>query len=156
MASVAWHFFNQYRAHGRVRLFRGSGGYADGEQRRDFVSIEDVVKVNLHFFERPELAGIFNVGTGRAQSFNEMAESVINACRRAAAQPALPAAELKAQGAIEYIPFPEALAGKYQSFTQADLTALRGAGYDAPFLPVAEGVERYVAELVRAGEAGGR
>ena len=153
MASVAWHFYNQYRADGRVRLFGGSDGYADGEQRRDFVSIEDVVKVNFRFLERPELSGIFNVGTGRAQSFNEMAESVINSCRRAAGQPAVPLAELKLQGAIEYIALPAALQGRYQSFTQADLTALRGAGYDAPFLTVAEGVGRYVSALARAGAA---
>ena len=153
MASVAWHFFNQYRAAGRVRLFRGSGGYADGEQRRDFVAVDDVVKVNLHFLERTQLSGIFNVGTGRAQSFNEMAESVINACRRAAGQPALSGAELGTQGAIEYIPFPDALQGKYQSFTEADLAALRAAGYDAPFLAVAEGVERYVGELLRRERA---
>jgi len=149
MASVAWHFFNQYRAAGRVRLFRGSGGYADGEQRRDFVSVEDVIKVALHFLERPHLSGIFNVGTGRAQSFNDMAESVINACRRATGQPALGPTELRAQGAIEYIDFPAALQGKYQSFTEADLAALRYVGYDDPFLPVADGVERYVAGLVR-------
>ena len=153
MASVAWHFYNQYRADGRVRLFQGSDGYADGEQRRDFVSVEDAVKINFHFLEHPELSGIFNVGTGRAQSFNEIAESVVNSCRRASGQPALLAAELKLEGAIEYIPFPEALQGKYQSFTQADLTALRAAGYDAPFLTVAEGVQRYVAELARAGAA---
>jgi ADP-L-glycero-D-manno-heptose 6-epimerase len=155
MASVAWHFFNQYRTAGRVRLFRGSGGYPDGEQRRDFVSVEDVVKVALHFLERPELSGIFNVGTGRAQSFNEVAVAVINACRRAAGQPALGGAELRAQGTIEYIDFPEALRGKYQSFTEADLSALRYVGYDDAFLPVAEGVGRYVAELVRR-EAPGR
>lgn len=149
MASVAWHFYNQYRAEGRVRLFEGSGGYANGEQRRDFVSVEDVVKVNLHFLDRPRLSGIFNVGTGRAQSFNDVAEAVINACRKAAGQPALSRAELLAQGAIQYIAFPDALKGKYQSFTAADLTALRGAGYTAPFLTVAEGVERYVAALVR-------
>jgi ADP-L-glycero-D-manno-heptose 6-epimerase len=154
MASVAWHFFNQYRASGRVRLFQGSGGYADGEQRRDFVSVEDVVKVAVHFLERPHLSGIFNVGTGRAQSFNEMAESVIKACRSAAGQPALTRQELQAQGAIEYIAFPDALKGKYQSFTEADLSALRYVGYDAPFLPVAEGVERYVAELTRRERAG--
>ena len=81
MASVAFHFFNQFRAEGRVQLFEGSGGYADGEQRRDFVSVEDVVKVNLHFLERPELSGIFNLGTGRAQSFNDVACAVVNACR---------------------------------------------------------------------------
>jgi ADP-L-glycero-D-manno-heptose 6-epimerase len=149
MASVAWHFFNQYRAEGKVRLFEGSGGYADGEQRRDFVSVEDVVSVNLHFLEHRERSGVFNVGTGRAQTFNDVAESVVNACRRAAGQPALSRAELKAQGALQYIPFPEALKGKYQSFTEADLGALRGAGYDHPFLTVAEGVDRYVAELLK-------
>jgi ADP-L-glycero-D-manno-heptose 6-epimerase len=149
MASVAWHFFNQYRAEGKVRLFEGSGGYADGEQRRDFVSVEDVVSVNLHFLEHRERSGVFNVGTGRAQTFNDVAESVVNACRRAAGQPALARAELKAQGTLQYIPFPEALKGKYQSFTEADLGALRGAGYDHPFLTVAEGVERYVAELLK-------
>ena len=153
MASVAWHFFNQYRSEGRVKLFEGSGGYADGEQRRDFVSVEDVVAVNLYFLERPELAGIFNVGTGRAQTFNDVAESVVNACRRAAGQPALSRAELKAQGALQYIPFPEALRGKYQSFTEADLGALRGAGYGAPFLTVAEGVERYVGALLERESA---
>src|SRR5262249_37363914 len=149
MASVAWHFFNQYRTSGKVRLFEGSGGYADGEQRRDFVSVEDVVKTNLYFLDRPALSGIFNVGTGRAQSFNEVAESVINACRRASGEAPLSSGELNARGAIEYIPFPEALRGKYQSFTEADLTALRGAGYDAPFLTVEQGVERYIAELLR-------
>jgi ADP-L-glycero-D-manno-heptose 6-epimerase len=154
MASVAWHFFNQYRTQGRVRLFAGSDGYADGEQRRDFVSVEDVVSVNLHFLERPHLSGIFNVGTGKAQSFNEMAESVVNACRRAAGAPPLARAELLAAQAIQYIPFPPALAGKYQSFTEADLTALREAGYEAPFLTVAEGVDRYVGELLRRERGG--
>jgi ADP-L-glycero-D-manno-heptose 6-epimerase len=149
MASVAWHFYNQYRSEGRVKLFEGSGGYANGEQRRDFVSVDDIVNVNLHFLERPRLSGIFNVGTGRAQSFNDVAEAVINACRKAAGQPALSRAELLAQGAIQYVAFPDALKGKYQSFTEADLTALRGTGYTAPFLTVAEGVERYVAALVR-------
>jgi ADP-L-glycero-D-manno-heptose 6-epimerase len=149
MASVAWHFFNQYRAEGRVKLFAGSGGYADGEQRRDFVSVEDVVNVNLHFLERPQLSGIFNVGTGRAQSFNDVAEAVVNTCRKSAGQPSLSRAALLAQGAIQYIAFPDALKGKYQSFTEGDLAALRGIGYTAPFLSVAEGVERYVAWLLR-------
>ena len=149
MASVAWHFFNQYRTEGSVKLFAGSGGYADGEQRRDFVSVADVVSVNMHFLERPELSGIFNVGTGRAQSFNEVAESVVNASRKAAGEPPLGRAELLARQAIRYIPFPPALEGKYQSFTEADLGALREAGYAAPFLSVAEGVEHYVNELLR-------
>ena len=135
-----WHFFNQYRADGRVRLFEGSGGYADGEQRRDFVSVDDVVKVNLDFLDHPQRSGIFNLGTGRAATFNEVAAATINACRAAAGEPALALPELVAAGAITYIPFPPALAGKYQSFTEADLTRLRAAGYRAPMLSVEEGV----------------
>lgn len=148
MASVAWHFCNQYRSVGKVRLFEGSGGFGDGEQRRDFVSVEDAVKVNLHFLEEKNRSGIFNVGTGRAQTFNDVAVATVNACRAAEGKPAIDLAEMKGQGAIEYIPFPEALKGKYQSFTEADLTALRKAGYDAPFLTVEEGVGRYVADLL--------
>jgi len=153
MASVAWHFFNQYRAEGRVRLFEGSDGHADGEQSRDFVSVEDAVRVNLHFLEDDDRSGIFNVGTGRAQTFNDVAVATINACRSASGEAPLTLADARAQGVIEYIAFPEALRGKYQSFTQADLKALRGGGYAAPFLTVEEGVGRYVAELLRrAGE----
>jgi ADP-L-glycero-D-manno-heptose 6-epimerase len=149
MASVAWHFYNQYRADGRVKLFEGTDGYADGEQHRDFVSVEDVVKVNLHFFDNPRQSGIFNVGTGRAQSFNDVAVATLNACRRAEGKPPASLDELKALGAIEYVSFPEALRGKYQSYTEADIGALRESGYQTPFLSVDEGVERYVDELLR-------
>ncbi len=152
MASVAWHFYNQYRADGRVKLFAGTDGYADGEQERDFVSVEDVVKVNMHFLENPQYSGIFNVGTGRAQTFNDVAVATINACRRAAHKTPASLDELKALGAIEYVPFPDALKGKYQSYTEADISALRGADYQTPFLSVAEGVERYVGELLRQDE----
>jgi ADP-L-glycero-D-manno-heptose 6-epimerase len=148
MASVAWHFFNQYRSEGKVRLFEGSDGFANGEQRRDFVSVEDAVKVNLHFLESKDISGIFNVGTGRAQAFNEVAVATVNACRTADGLSRLSLADLKQQGTIEYIPFPDALKGKYQSFTEADLTALRKAGYAASFLTVEEGVSRYVADLL--------
>jgi ADP-L-glycero-D-manno-heptose 6-epimerase len=152
MASVAWHFYNQYRADGRVRLFAGTDGYADGEQQRDFVSVEDVIGVNMHFLENPQYSGIFNVGTGRAQTFNDVAVATINACRRAEHKTPASLDELKALGAIEYVAFPDALKGKYQSYTEADISALRGAGYQAPFLSVAEGVERYVGELLRQGQ----
>jgi ADP-L-glycero-D-manno-heptose 6-epimerase len=150
MASVAFHFFNQYQATGSVRLFEGSGGYADGEQRRDFISVEDVTKVNLFFLDHPEKSGVFNVGSGAAQSFNDVAVATVNAYRRAAGEKALGLAELQAQGAIRYIPFPEDLKGKYQNYTQADLSALRAAGYSAAFLTVEEGVARYCDELVRS------
>lgn len=152
MASVAFHFFNQYLAEGRVRLFEGSGGYGPGEQIRDFISVEDVVRVNLFFLDHPELSGIFNVGTGRAESFNSVARATINAIRRARGDKALTLEELKAQGAIEYIAFPQQLVGKYQSFTQADIGALREAGYDVPFLDVEQGVGRYVSARLAGGE----
>ncbi len=144
MASVAFHHYKQFRAARKVKLFEGCDGYADGEQKRDFVSVDDVAKVNLFFLEHPRKSGIFNLGTGRAQSFNELAVANVNACRALAGEAALPLAELLRQGFIEYIPFPEALRGKYQSFTQADLAKLRAAGYDAPFACVEEGVSRYV------------
>jgi ADP-L-glycero-D-manno-heptose 6-epimerase len=149
MASVAFHFFNQFQADGRARLFEGSGGYGNGEQRRDFVFVEDVVKVNLYFLEHGELSGIYNLGTGRAQSFNDVAVATVNACRTARGEAPLSLSQLLAEGAIEYVPFPEALKGKYQSYTEADLTLLRRAGYEEPFAPVEEGVKRYVEELLR-------
>jgi len=148
MASVAWHFFNQYRSGGKVRLFEGSHGYANGDQRRDFVSVEDCVKVNLHFLDHPEISGIYNVGTGRAQPFNDVAVAVVNAVRRARGEAEADLDELVRTGTIEYIPFPEDLKGKYQAFTQADLAALRNARYAEGFLDVSEGVGRYCAQLL--------
>ena len=144
MASVAFHFYNQYLKDGKVRLFEGSAGYAAGEQLRDFVSVEDAVKVNLFFFDHPEVSGIFNVGTGRAESFNEVARATVNAVRATRGEKPLGIAELQSAAAIEYVPFPPQLVGKYQSYTQADLTRLRNAGYKDPFLGVEEGVGRYV------------
>ena len=149
MASVAYHFFNQYRGTGQVRLFAGSGGYGDGEQRRDFVSVEDCVKVNLHFLDHPAQSGIFNVGTGAAQSFHDVAVAVVNACRRARNEPPLTLTAMRERGIVQYIPFPDDLRGRYQSYTQADISALRAAGYDAPFLTVEQGVARYVQKLLQ-------
>ena len=148
MASVAMHFFDQYRSAGRVQLFEGSGGFDAGEQRRDFVYVDDVVAANLWFLEHPEASGIFNVGTGRASTYNAMAAAVINAVDRREGRPARDVDELVRDGAIAYVPFPPALAGKYQSRTEADLAALRAAGYDAPFAGVEDGVDRYVERLM--------
>ena len=146
MASVAFHFYNQYFESGRIRLFEGCDGYADGEQQRDFVSIEDVVKINLWFLEQPEISGIFNLGTGEARSFNDMAVATINAIRATQGEDEYTLGEMKAAKLIEYIPFPEALKGKYQSYTQANMKSLREAGYEHSFLDVAEGVAHYVAQ----------
>ncbi|HET7201689.1 MAG TPA: ADP-glyceromanno-heptose 6-epimerase [Burkholderiales bacterium] len=155
MASVAWHFFNQYQAERRVRPFVGSGGYADGEQRRDFVSVEDVSRINMHFLDHPEVSGIFNIGTGRAQSFNDVALATINACRKPNGERPVSLDEARAQGLIDYAPFPEALKGKYQNFTQADVGALRRSGYSAPFLSVEEGVGRYCQQMLDEKKAAG-
>jgi ADP-L-glycero-D-manno-heptose 6-epimerase len=151
MASVAFHFYHQYRKDGCVRLFEGSGGYAAGEQRRDFVFVDDVVKVNLDFLDHSERSGIFNLGSGNAETFNAVALATVNACRKADGQDALALDDLRQQRAIEYVAFPPQLVGKYQNFTQADLTALRAAGYRAPMATVAEGVTRYVERLISGG-----
>jgi ADP-L-glycero-D-manno-heptose 6-epimerase len=148
MASVVWHFFEQYRREGKVRLFEGTAGYAAGEQRRDFVSVEDVVRVNLDFLDHAERSGIFNLGSGAATTFNAVAAETINACRAADGQPALAFAELHRSGAIEYVPLPAALSGKYQSYTEADLSRLRATGYVATMLSPAEGIPRCVRSLL--------
>ena len=148
MASVAFHHFNQYQKDGFVSLFGEYDGYANGEQKRDFVSVEDVVKVNLYFLEHPEISGIFNLGTGHAQSFNDLAQATVNACRAAENKPPLSLSELVEQKIIRYIDFPDALKGKYQSFTQADLTQLKNAGYCDKFFTVETGVSRYIKQLL--------
>ena len=151
MASVSFHFFNQYRATGKVRVFEGTDGYAHGEQRRDFVSVEDVVKVNLFFLDNNHVSGIFNLGTGRSQSFNDVAVATVNTLRQAEGKPALDLASLMREGIIEYIAFPEALKGKYQSFTEANISLLREAGYTDEFLTVEQGVARYLPWLTDKG-----
>jgi ADP-L-glycero-D-manno-heptose 6-epimerase len=143
MASVALHAWEQLNAEGKVKLFVGSGGYGDGEQRRDFVYVDDVVAVNLWLLERRGVSGVFNCGTGRAQSFNELATAAVNAAKGTR----LSTKELVAQGLIAYIPFPPQLVGKYQSFTQADLARLRAAGYGAEFMTVEQGVGAYRKEI---------
>lgn len=148
MASVAWHFYHQYNQNGYVQPFAGSGGYGDGEQLRDFISVEDVVGVNLHFLDNPNLSGVFNLGTGRSESFNAVATAVINTCRRAEGQGDLSTEAQHKSGLIRYREFPEALKGKYQHFTQADISALRRSGYGNSFLTVEEGVSRYVTDLL--------
>lgn len=129
MASVAFHLNNQLLTEGQVKLFAGCDGYDDGEQRRDFVFVGDVVDVNLWLLDNPAVSGVFNCGTGHSQSFNDVARAVLGYHQR---------------GQIEYIPFPDHLRGRYQSFTEADMGALRAAGYRAPFKSVEDGVAAYM------------
>jgi ADP-L-glycero-D-manno-heptose 6-epimerase len=152
MASVAFHHFGQIRERGKVRLFGEYGGFGPGEQTRDFVYVDDVVAVNLWFLRHPERNGIFNVGTGRSQPFNDVARSTINAARALRGEPPLSLEQQVKEGLIEYVPFPEALIGKYQCHTQADLTRLRQSGCDVPFVDVATGIERYAGWLAGQGD----
>ncbi|MDP2430962.1 MAG: ADP-glyceromanno-heptose 6-epimerase [Pseudomonadota bacterium] len=132
MASVAFHFHNQILKEGKLKLFEGTDGYGNGEQLRDFIHVDDAVAVKLWLLDNPGVSGIFNVGTGRAQSFNDVARAVI---------------QHHGRGEIEYMPFPEHLKGRYQSYTQADIGNLRQAGYTAEFMTVEEGVPKYLAWL---------
>ncbi|MDQ7090721.1 MAG: ADP-glyceromanno-heptose 6-epimerase [Methylococcales bacterium] len=129
MASVAYHLNNQIKESGKVYLFEGCDGYGNGEQRRDFIFVGDVIDINLWFLDNPNLSGIFNIGTGRSQTFNDVANAVINYYK---------------QGEIDYIPFPEHLKGCYQSFTEANLEALREAGCDHHFKTVEQGIALYM------------
>ena len=134
MSSVAFHVNNQINDEGVAKLFEGCDGYGNGEQRRDFIYVGDAVDVNLWFQDNPDKSGIFNLGTGRSQTFNDVANAVI---------------QYYSRGEIVYIPFPDHLKGRYQSFTEADISALRAAGYDAPFKTVEEGVHQYMEWLNR-------
>jgi ADP-L-glycero-D-manno-heptose 6-epimerase len=132
MASVAFHLQRQVAEHGEARLFEGSGGYAAGEQRRDFVYVGDVASVNLWLLDHARVSGVFNVGTGASASFNDVARAIIATLSK---------------GTIRYIPFPSELAASYQSFTQADISALRAAGYGTPFKDVRAGIASYLDAL---------
>lgn len=132
MASVMWHFHHQLTERNRVDLFEGINGYEDGEQRRDFIYVDDVAKINLWFAKNPHLSGIYNVGTGESRSFNEVANLLI--------------AEY-GSGQVHYIPFPEHLVGHYQNFTQANIANLRDAGYVDSFKSLEEGIKAYSAWL---------
>jgi len=128
MASVAWHLNQQIQANGKVKLFEGSGGYANGDQRRDFIHVDDVVKVNLWMLENAA-CGIVNVGTGASRSFNDVAKAIVS---------------WHGKGEVEYIEFPEHLKGSYQSYTEADINSLRQMGYKNDFLSVEDGVKQYL------------
>ncbi len=137
MASVIHHFTRELRETGVIRMFRGSGGFADGEQRRDFVFVKDLCRINLYFAgllpERPAPAvqAVVNAGTGEARTFKAVAEALM---------------QVHGAGRIEFIPFPGDLKNRYQHFTEADVAGLRGAGYAAPFTTLEEGVKETFAD----------
>ncbi len=144
MASVVWHFNNQYREKQTINLFAGTDGYENGEQLRDFVHVDDVVNVNLYFMDHPELCGIYNVGSGRARSFNEVALAVINFHRKRRGLSMIDLREAVDSRRINYVAMPATLVGRYQSFTEADLTRLRSAGYKEDFADIESGIARYL------------
>ncbi|MAW33803.1 MAG: ADP-glyceromanno-heptose 6-epimerase [Proteobacteria bacterium] len=148
MASVGYHLFNQYTKFGQVNLFQGSGGYRNGEQERDFVSVIDAVALNLWFLENQDKSGIFNCGTGTARSFNSLAVATINACRKRDGEENLSLEEILQKKILKYIPFPDDLLDKYQNFTEADTSKLTEIGYDLPFLDLESGIDKYVQWLV--------
>ena len=133
MMSVLHQLLRQLKEGGECRLFTGTDGYGDGEQVRDFVFVGDIVDLNLHFAFGPLNKGIFNAGTGKARSFNAIAKTLITHLGK---------------GKISYIPFPDALRGKYQSFTQAELGTLREeGGYGKDFTELEAGIEATLADL---------
>ena len=146
MASVAFHNMNQFLEHGHVRLFAGWDGYVDGGQSRDFISVEDVVAVNLHFLDNPGTSGIFNCGTGRAVQ-RRGRRGGQHAARRARRGRAV-AGAAGGTGPDPLYPVPGRPQGRYQSYTQADVSRLRAAGFTAPMRD-ADGRGRVRALLAR-------
>ena len=140
---MAFHHFNQFRDTGHVKLFGEYAGYPPGQQSRDFVFVDDVVAVNLWFLQHPQHSGIFNLGTGQAQPFNDVALATVNTARAQRGEAALGLDEMVRAGLVQYIDFPEALVGKYQCHTEADMTRLRALGCEHVFATVGEGVARY-------------
>ncbi|MEE2684360.1 MAG: ADP-glyceromanno-heptose 6-epimerase [Pseudomonadota bacterium] len=130
MASVIYHFNKQALKDGEIQLFKGSHGWEDGEHRRDFVYVEDVVSVNLWFLINKGVSGIYNVGTGNQWSFNEVADEIF-----------------KWHGIKpnkKYISFPEGLESTYQAYTQANIDKLKGMGYEQEFKNIEQGIKKYL------------
>lgn len=131
MASVALHTFNQFREHGTMQLFRSHlEGYEDGMQLRDFVYVKDAAAVVCHFLQQAAPSGLYNIGTGKARAFRDLATAVMHSMDR--------------EPSITYIDMPTDLHGKYQYFTEADMRKLRAAGYTHPFHSLEDGVRDYV------------
>lgn len=129
MSSVVFHFYNQMKNYGEIKLFKGSHGYNDGEQRRDFICVEDTIKVKRWFQKHKNISGIYNVGTGMSRTFNDIANCVL---------------AYFGKGKITYIDFPDNLINQYQAFTEADMTYLKSKGFDEKFTTLEKGVKDYL------------
>ena len=138
MSSTIFHFNNQLLKTGKCNLFEGNDGYKNGEQRRDFVYVEDCINVNLWFMKNPKKSGIFNVGTGVSRSFNDVANAIINWHKRKI---------IDSKGSINYITIPSELKDAYQSFTEADISKLRLIGYQKKFFSLEDGINKYLDSL---------
>ncbi|MBE1724279.1 ADP-glyceromanno-heptose 6-epimerase [Bombella apis] len=138
MISVIKVKYDELMAGNPIRLFQSDRtDIADGQQKRDFIWIGDVVNVLLWLLEHPAVSGLFNCGTGQACTYEALARAVCAAAGRAAE--------------IDYVPMPESLRGQYQSFTQADMRALRAAGYTAPFTTPEDGISHYIKGYLASG-----
>jgi ADP-L-glycero-D-manno-heptose 6-epimerase len=131
MASVVFHAFNQIKETGKLKLFRSHNpNFKDGEQLRDFIYIDDVINICLYMYHDRPANGIYNVGTGKARSFNDLGKAVFKS--------------MEQSENIEYIPIPEDIRDKYQYFTEATMSKLAKTGYKSDFLSLEQGVEKYV------------
>ncbi len=136
MASMVFQAFNQVNDNGAIRLFKSyNKKYADGAQQRDFIYVCDVVDVIEFFLKQKNSTGIFNVGSGKARSFNDLAKALFKSMQK--------------DENIQYIAMPKSLIAKYQYFTQADLDHLRSAGYKGSFTTIEEGIRKYVQEYLQ-------
>ncbi|MDB2461332.1 ADP-glyceromanno-heptose 6-epimerase [Gammaproteobacteria bacterium] len=133
MASMAYKMNNEYLESKRISLFKGTGGYGHGEQKRDFIYIDDVVSINM-FFMKESLHDIYNVGTGKAEPFNEIANNIFKYYK-------------DKDRNFNYIAMPENLVPKYQNFTEANIAKLKKAGYKYDFFGLEEGIKNYLNDL---------
>ena len=148
MASVCYHLFHQYKNNRKINLFSEYDGFMSGEQLRDFIYIEDVVDVNLYFFNNEYINGIYNVGSGNPRTFNDVALLTINSILQLENNVEYNLDQLLNKKILNYIDFPVNLKGKYQSFTKADLTKLNSVGYKKKFTSLEDGIYNYVSYLI--------
>jgi ADP-L-glycero-D-manno-heptose 6-epimerase len=139
MRSFVIKAFEQINTDGTVRLFKSyNSEFADGEQLRDFIYVKDAVEMTLFFYDNPQISGLFNIGTGKARSWNDLVKAVFTAMNK--------------KPAIEYIEMPESIRNQYQYFTEADITSLRKAGFDKEITTLDDAVKDYVRNYLQTNQ----